>query len=710
MFPLRNVKVAEDLSPIFFMNPLARAFDRDCMDKNWLHRGQQINSPSIRQTQPSQPSSEEVQPSGRDEFVKARDIQRLEDKIGDVLESVEVNNTRWVMLQHFEARRPSHGSAETFTNPVFYCWTRPSLREKIILLPPDCQLTFYEQLYEHLNITRDAVSEDRILEMISEVENNEMRKEQRSPLTKRADAASNIPPTLPVDRPSPPPHDDDPADIYDDPDQPASTSPTTPQDVHEPSSARSGIEDSPMDVEEAQLETSAPHPRREGFEPEPFLIFRGTIRKVVEKYLEDNAHLRLTGCSIDALHDGPISAVPSDVRRKTCVLLCKRAIPPSLIGKQPSAQGRPDWRSWPEATCPMTEVLVKSSGELCYLYGKSSGVITKEQWRSHNHPHRTYACHSRYLPPEIADDWCKWMSTCDTPTITMTKLIERTNKKNMEGRYSPRAMRFIAENKMNYPEKLRGAYRSISEHGKSGLSVDAFLSDLSPVMHDIDDKFSAAMLPILESLRRVKGDLATAEDIDRVRAADNCIAFSEVLCTTDDSGKLANFCLVLSSCRMLENLENCVTIGLDASFNLLCADLAVCVICSLRRGFTALPVALAIIRRESTASIHHCLQVLTKAAGKIGLVNWKPREAVLDGSPSLHRGLKEALGDNIKTISCYFHVIKRAKDCKGRTQLDAATWRAVRNDLKLMASSWSRTEWSQLRHLFNEKWNESKPQ
>ncbi|KAF4651565.1 hypothetical protein FOL47_000315 [Perkinsus chesapeaki] len=701
VFPLRNVKSAEDLNPIFFMDPQARAFDKDCMERSWLRTGQ-VNAPPIHQTQPPQPSSEEAHPSRGDTLITVEDIQRLEDKIGDVLESVNVNNTRWVMLQHFEARRPSHGSGETFTNPVFYCWTKPSLRERIILLPADCQLTFYERLYEHLNITRDTVSEEQILDMICEVDNETQR--QKRPLTKRVDDASHIPCTLPVQPSSA--QQSVPNDVSDDPEQPAPSSPTSPQNVDEPMSTQSDSDDSPIDVEEVQAEGSAPLPRREGFDREPFLIFRGTIRRVVEKYLEENAHLRLTGCSIDSLHEGPISTVPSDIRRKTCVLLCKRAIPPSLVGKEPSTQGRPDWRSWPEAACPMTEVLVKSSGELCYLYGKSSGSVTKEQWRSHQHPHRSYTCHSRYLPPEIADDWCKWMSTCDTPTITMSKLIERTNKKNMEGAYSPTSMRFIAEGKMNYPEKLRGAYRSISEHGKSGLSVDTFLSDLNPVMHTIGDDFAAAMLPVLESLRRVKGDLATTGDHDRVRAADNCIAFSDVLCETDDLGKLSNFCLVLSSCRMLGNLENCVTIGLDASFNLLCADLAVCVICNLRRGSTALPVALAIIRRESTASVHHCLRVLAKAAEVVGLVNWKPREAVLDGSPSLHRGLKEALGDNIKTTSCYFHVIKRAKDCKGRTQLDAATWRAVRNDLKLMASSWSRVEWSRLRDLFCEKWNE----
>ncbi|KAF4702246.1 hypothetical protein FOZ63_030075 [Perkinsus olseni] len=447
-------------------------------------------------------------------------------------------------------------------------------REKVRVLPDHCQQSFYTDLHKHLNITRDLPDEDHLVLMVEEIGRAQRDRQVEQTLTKRAQE-TYAKPSRPIpdlgstsSRPSSPNHNPhssqaEPLSGISEPSTPHMQSHSSEESDSDEADASTGSEG---DVEETDPEEPHPSHGREGFDPIPFIVFRGPIGRVVERYLEENPHYRLVGCTIDSLYSG----------RKTCSLICKRSIPKSLRGKAPSGKGKPDWRSWPESACPMAEVLVTSSGSLCSLYGLTIEGITKEQWRSHEHPHGTYKCHSGYLPAEIADDWCEWMSTSHSPTTTMAHLIEKTNKKHIEGGYSAKTMAFISEQKLREREKLRGAYRSIQEHGKSGLSIDAFLEQLRPVMHDIDEVFKSTMTPVIQSLGRIKKGIAVTEDLERATVADRCIAFKDVLCTRASTGKLADFGLVLTSCRMLSNLSDCVTIGLDASFNLLFADLAVC--------------------------------------------------------------------------------------------------------------------------------------
>ncbi|KAF4701406.1 hypothetical protein FOZ63_016251, partial [Perkinsus olseni] len=134
--PLRRVKAAEDLGPMFFMNPEAQEFDKTCLRDNWLRSAaptefrDQEESYSRHSDEEARPA-QEAGPLASTASFPLQLVERMgEDLKNSILERIDENDSRWMMLQHFEANRPSTGSGEAFTNPVFYAWMNPRLREK----------------------------------------------------------------------------------------------------------------------------------------------------------------------------------------------------------------------------------------------------------------------------------------------------------------------------------------------------------------------------------------------------------------------------------------------------------------------------------------------------------------------------------------------------------------------------------------------------
>lgn len=77
----------------------------------------------------------------------------------------------------------------------------------------------------------------------------------------------------------------------------------------------------------------------------------------------------------------------------------------------------------------------------------------------------------------------------------------------------------------------------------------------------------------------------------------------------------------------------------------------------------------------------------------------------LDGSPSLHSGVRAALGGSVVIISCFYHIKQRARKAKANARLTMKTWALINKDLDLMSEAWSRAEWRRLRDLFLKKWS-----
>lgn len=104
----------------------------------------------------------------------------------------------------------------------------------------------------------------------------------------------------------------------------------------------------------------------------------------------------------------------------------------------------------------------------------------------------------------------------------------------------------------------------------------------------------------------------------------HCIALSNVMCNPTDvveRGRrtVADFSLVLTSARMLSSLEDCATLGVDCTFNLVSAKVVFGVICALSRGMMAKPVAICVLDKEATDCLEHALRQLTEAAKAVGL-------------------------------------------------------------------------------------------
>ncbi|EEQ97294.1 hypothetical protein Pmar_PMAR024737 [Perkinsus marinus ATCC 50983] len=161
---------------------------------------------------------------------------------------------------------------------------------------------------------------------------------------------------------------------------------------------------------------------------------------------------------------------------------------------------------------------------------------------------------------------------------------------------------------------------------------------------------------------------------------------------------------------MLSHWENCKTIGLDGTYNIIYGDMTILVICALPYGEIAKPVGIVLLKSESALSVSFALRKLTQAAEAPNIVGAVPEEVVMDGSDALHNAVKEVWG-NARIISCHYHGKQRARKAKATARLPLNVWRAVNRDLDLMGAAWSRQDWIRLRDSFVQKWtpDEGKP-
>ncbi|KAF4728538.1 hypothetical protein FOZ63_004673, partial [Perkinsus olseni] len=83
----------------------------------------------------------------------------------------------------------------------------------------------------------------------------------------------------------------------------------------------------------------------------------------------------------------------------------------------------------------------------------------------------------------------------------------------------------------------------------------------------------------------------------------------------------------------------------------------------------------------------HVLRELMNAADDAGVCNHVPKAVVTDGSPANHKAL-----------------IEKAKEKKAAAKLPESVWRAILNDLRLLADATTRDEWRVLRDLCLGEW------
>ncbi|KAF4647401.1 hypothetical protein FOL47_004649, partial [Perkinsus chesapeaki] len=187
------------------------------------------------------------------------------------------------------------------------------------------------------------------------------------------------------------------------------------------------------------------------------------------------------------------------------------------------------------------------------------------------------------------------------------------------------------------------------------------------------------------------------EELSLARRADCCLVLEDILCKSQsgvDGSKAKppkSYSAVVTSPRMLRNLRGCYTMGVDATFNLTHADLKLGVICSLPTTSTAQPIALVIVTQESTECIEHALKQLEKAATYLEIQDSISREVVLDGSAAIHSAVTSQYTDvadsQLFCIGCYFHALKRAKECKAKARVSTKIWLEIKKDLALLGDS-----------------------
>ncbi|KAF4651009.1 hypothetical protein FOL47_000713, partial [Perkinsus chesapeaki] len=197
--------------------------------------------------------------------------------------------------------------------------------------------------------------------------------------------------------------------------------------------------------------------RNERFSDEPFLVRRGHLYDVVQAYLAEHEHYRLVDLTLAKLRDS----------RRSCVLECRRG--PSKRKKKPVKSSRPDWRLWPEFTCPLTQCLVRMVRETCYFFPLKEATASAQQWRAHSHPHKSYVCHSGTLPPDICDHWAALVN--EDPSITLDDLIEASNEWYASARYSPTTIAFILNKGLRVdPQNESPGIRDLIDSFKNYLS------------------------------------------------------------------------------------------------------------------------------------------------------------------------------------------------------------------------------------------------
>lgn len=238
------------------------------------------------------------------------------------------------------------------------------------------------------------------------------------------------------------------------------------------------------------------------------------------------------------------------------------------------------------------------------------------------------------------------------------------------------------------------------------------ISILGPITKSADDLLHE-IPAILRSLDAVEGQRGSAEDVQVAVTADTAFVLDDILCTYGEHfrpGKkpsLKEFCAVITTARMLQNGREADVLGIDATFNVLHTDLALGIVCRLSSKDTARPVAVAVIHRESTTSMHHLLTNVRHLSERLGFGDAGPTEVVIDGSAALYQAATKAY-PGLRVHSCYFHAIKNAREVKGKSKLPTHLWNKLRQDLQVLANSFSREEWTRLRDHLITKWKDGK--
>ncbi|KAF4649794.1 hypothetical protein FOZ61_000971 [Perkinsus olseni] len=698
--PLRNTMDPDLLQPIFFIDPGASEFDASCKARSWLE--------SVEGLDGSQESevvevNDRTPVSGGVELPHG-DLAHIEHKIETLGTTIDKRLHLLAVSLHFASLQPSVEG--NFTNPVVYCMMRPGITAKLSALPMDTQIRFYQELHERLNLTHDNLDDESLSTMVDSLPTPSSAPPAREPLLAGQEHHREASSTTATNHPSSPrPRrtsrcSQNLPDSVADPDSEAAEAADDEsdigEDVHGAQEEATAEEDDEDDLSltEEQAGDTVPDPGGDKYGKDPFTIYRGHIYPVMKKFLEVNPHFRLVELSLKKLKYG----------RRQCTLECKRSTSTRCRGRAPAERARPDWRLWPEHVCKYSEVYVNMVDGRCYFYPLKSVGASPEQWREHKHPYGTEVCRSAYVPPDICDHWAEILH--QRPDSTLDQLRIQSNERYLAGEYCPGTLQFIADKGLKELTKVRGAYRSMVENGKGGLSINRFVEQVDPLRRvptALEDDF----LPVLTSLLNLRRGCQTDEDLVRVRRADDCILLNDVLCEkrlVDQGGsELQHFAAVFSSVRMLSHLEGCKTVGLDGTYNVIYGDVVLLVVCALPHGETAKPVAICLLKRESTTSVSFALRRLMEAAAALDIRGTEPEEVVIDGAEPLHAAVKEVWRD-ARIISCYYHVKQRAKKAKAKAHLSGSLWRQVNRDLDVMGDAWGRNDWRELRDLFLRKY------
>ncbi|EER05688.1 hypothetical protein Pmar_PMAR011734 [Perkinsus marinus ATCC 50983] len=689
---LRRASTSQTLNPMFTMGTDALEFDAWCRSQNSL-----IDSPTSRCTDPSSTFPEPDRKLMGDMRATLDSlVKHMEDAPAKTAERVSVQleaaMSRTLLYNHFATLYTSRTNAgKTSINPVVYCMSRGDLRMVVEALSTEHQWEFYGQLDEYLNITvsqSDGPDDEKILEIakyVGDTQYTNANDDDNRPRTSysrtgNADAVDAARPTVEACS----------AAVTD--------ARVSDQGNNDDTSSCINSEGEAADFDElSEMAQADAGSGKDRFEQRAFLICEGSIHDVVVAYLAECPHYNLTRTTIDRLKSG----------RASCILECQRSVSYRFSQKTPISGSKPDWRCWPQDACPLREVCVVARNGNCYFYGEASARASREQWRSHAHIPGSTRCRSAFIPPPIIDDWLALIS--ESPGMTRGDLINWTMRKHLDGGYrgSRHTFEFMVAKKLeSESEKVRAVMRSLRPGGKSGLSVEAFIESLAPLRCSIEDLVHRVK-PVIMELTVIGEDILDEEADRNLLAADNCLVLGDILCTKEraDNGRFVvnEFCMVATSARMLNNMRNCGTIGVDCSFNIVLANMAIVVVCALPRGETALPVALGLVHAESASSVAHCLRQIKNAAVALCLTESEPREVVMDGSASIHAAC-ESIFNDFDVISCFFHVVKRAREAKAKARLPKELWGEVLRDLTSLACTTSRIEWEIITRLFIEKW------
>ncbi|EER09325.1 hypothetical protein Pmar_PMAR003173 [Perkinsus marinus ATCC 50983] len=686
------------------MNPEALRFDDACAEQDWLRSLEREPDPAV------DTSTSEARRENHCGVSQAE----VDAHIDKVMRELKACKSKMMLLHHYTTKRRTTPSGDPI-NPVFFCMQNPSLEEKIDGLSVETQIKFYDSLDEKLNLTHPRPSRDHLQSymrdfasaaiagaipsrvpcedpdvataVVSDIENQQgtpeegwLSGEDHSQMTSHNREHSPGDPSVAPDQQDSS-YDETSADDDDDDDDDYST-------------------ENPIEIPVQPDDPPADEPE---FADEPFTVYEGNMFEVLSVYLKEKPHYRLVSSTLEELRGA----------RKTCYLECRRSISSRNERLEPKKGSKPDWRLWPTFTCPLKRVKVSFREGRCMFYPLRLVGATAEEWRNHEHYPGTESCRSATIPPDVVDDWIVALSS--RPCSTNGELKKMAMQKNISGGYCAQTTEFLTQRGLGNYEAVRAVIRSIKESKDCGLSVTAFTRSLMEMACGAD-MLRGEVSEIIGGLDALERGTHSSIELNLARKADCCLVLEDILCESqpgvDDLTvmSLRSYSAVITSPRMLRNLRGCYTMGIDATFNLTHADLKLGVICSLPKTSTAQPIAIVIMTQESTECIEHALKQLTDAAAHLKMLGGVPREVVLDGSAAIHAAVMSHYGGAEESqphcISCYFHVLKRAKDCKAKVRLSTSLWLEIKKDLALLGEAHSRKDWLRLRELFMKKWTE----